>query len=994
MLYGLQIKNLCAKIKIDIPRRQRLLLFVIAVLLLALPLLAAADSESVHSSVVQIQESVIEGLPVEDLLADSNPDAGHSLSNISVPADELLIGITPFADFVIPPGTQNQNFTVPAGQTWLLQDGTTVNGMITINGTLDMTGGTITGTANRGATVNDGGILEISDGAIAGNSITGTGGGLAVNNGGTVLMSGGSISGNTSTGTGGGAWVSGNRTEFVMTGGIIEDNNSLTEGGGLQITNGATFVMSGDAAIYDNTAGTNGGGVNMPEAGSTLTMSGDSRIEDNTATNGVGGGVRLLSTAQLHMTGGTIVGNTANSGGGVHLGGTSQLHMTAETDPVTEEIISVGAIEDNTARTTSGGGVHVAGTAQFTMNGGAVSGNRANGTGGGIQTNAGFSMSGASRIEGNTSGTGNVTDRGGGGINVGGGHFAMSGGIIAGNSAGTTGGGVHLGAGASLTMSNDAEISRNRANDMGGGGVFGTGAIFTMTDDAILYRNEARNAAPFGGGVRLLGASTFNLEGGEITRNESDNSGGGVNVGGGTNFQMSGGAEISHNSAPRSAGLHGTSTATLEIFDAAQIYGNEASTTGGGVGLEESADLTLSGQAKIRNNIAITNGGGLHASGDSRVTMQGGFIENNQSFNHGGGVMLWVTAQFSLQDGEILDNTTARMGGAVGIPRNTTALFDMTGGAITNNTAGAGGGGIGFTNVTGFAQIDAALNQVSISHTDTVVFGNHAPRHDSEQLRDNHIARIDPVIAGPVNGFNNMDIHTVPLFMVNVIHHFLPNVVLSGTGAFETGDLTAIYRAPAPADNRWSFSHWELYDEEGNSIPIGAGGIALDPEFYDPVEDRWGRAFTMPDYHLTAIARWNIAPPVLTEGSKTASSFTVNAIEPPAGWTTEYRLLDAAGNEISGRGWSTDRSYSDLSPGGTYQVIARFVPNEPGPGPTVIGPSDPLIVQLEEPFLPPTGIGIGASSTALLVVAVAGTITLLTFIFAKRREAELNTLRA
>ncbi|MCL1992208.1 MAG: penicillin-binding protein activator LpoB [Spirochaetes bacterium] len=105
-----------------------------------------------------------------------------------------------------------------------------------------------------------------------------------------------------------------------------------------------------------------------------------------------------------------------------------------------------------------------------------------------------------------------IIGNGGGGVELAGGTFEMSGGTISGNSA-NTGGGVLVNVG-TFTMSGGT-IADNTANR--GGGV-GTSGAFTMSGGTI-SGNIARQA---GGGVMLFMFSNFNKAGGIITGYAND----------------------------------------------------------------------------------------------------------------------------------------------------------------------------------------------------------------------------------------------------------------------------------------------------------------------------------------------------------------------------------------------------------------------------------------------------------------------------------------
>jgi predicted outer membrane repeat protein len=129
----------------------------------------------------------------------------------------------------------------------------------------------------------------------------------------------------------------------------------------------------------------------------------------------------------------------------------------------------------------------------------------------------------------------------GGGVYVGIGTFAMSGGTVSGNSSSQDGGGVYT-AGA-FTMSG-GEVSGN-SSQVGGGvhvgetRVSGGGYVagtFSMSGGEI-----SGNSSSFGSGVSVYNNGTFSMSDGTISGNTAEGNGGGVYVYNGT-FSMNGGS--------------------------------------------------------------------------------------------------------------------------------------------------------------------------------------------------------------------------------------------------------------------------------------------------------------------------------------------------------------------------------------------------------------------------------------------------------------------
>ena len=198
-----------------------------------------------------------------------------------------------------------------------------------------------------------------------------------------------------------------------------------------------------------------------------------------------GGGVYIASGGQLTMTGGNIVGCTAEDGGGVCLEGSN-------------------------------------GTVPFTMTGGSIAGCVASGIGGGVRASGTFKMSGKAVIRSCTvkSTTQLIC---GGGIYVDG-SFEMSGEAkIEGcqaisNSA--YGGGVYVNSSKSFVMSEKAKIEGCQAisNSSKGGGVhLSNNTEFTLSGNAVIQNCKAVNSVnpgeTYGGGVSADCMRQITLEG-------------------------------------------------------------------------------------------------------------------------------------------------------------------------------------------------------------------------------------------------------------------------------------------------------------------------------------------------------------------------------------------------------------------------------------------------------------------------------------------------
>ena len=234
-------------------------------------------------------------------------------------------------------------------------------------------------------------------------------------------------------------------------------------------------VITGGAGVASGTGSTTGGGVSV---GGTFNMTGGSIVG---CSADEGGGVYVNDKGKFTMSGGRIEGCSAGSGGGVYV----SLGTFTMTD---------GSIEDCTA-TQAGGGVYMWGNAtggsgtpaKFTMSGGSIESCTAVVEGGGVfvVNNGAFTMSGGSIKEcraGNGGGV-RVTNQG---------AFTMSGGSIVGCRA-ANGGGVYVNDMGEFTMSGTSAEIRGCDAELAGGGVF--------VEKNIEYMKEG----------------TFTMDGGSIT---------------------------------------------------------------------------------------------------------------------------------------------------------------------------------------------------------------------------------------------------------------------------------------------------------------------------------------------------------------------------------------------------------------------------------------------------------------------------------------------
>jgi len=498
-----------------------------------------------------------------------------------------------------------------------------------------------------------------------------------------------SFTNNTATADGGGMWVS--SEDPIYFGNLVEIyGNSAVNGAGIMIDVNTTFNMVGAYHIFDNTASGAGGGIMIAEGSEVVMFNTDITIGHTSSALGNtaarGGGVSINGT--LRWIDGEIIGNaaigtatTAGLGGGIHFG-----HVNATLSmqgPSTKNITGNRArlgggvhwsqgswviqpwsgplnITNNYADinlSSNGGGIHISGSRIWpTSNNNvviAVDDNFATSQGGGIHISGGASLS----INNNWSISENTSNSRGGGITMTGipTTLTMNGGAILDNTANGTGsnpggGGVDVFGGGTFTM-HDGLIHGNRmfaAQDVAsyGGGVNVEG-IMAGWDSAIdeplwgggsyfyMYGGEiSNNHAPQGGGggVHVLGAAEFTLDGGEIRDNTAGH-GGGVWLQGQGIFTMYSGY-VNDNTAGVGPGSH-----TMDGFDPGVIANRNGG--GGGVMVCCRARMYMHGgtidgnTGRVGGGIYLAHGGRDFPSGEYRpgshafATIYGGLISNN-----------------------------------------------------------------------------------------------------------------------------------------------------------------------------------------------------------------------------------------------------------------------------------------------------------------------------------------------------------------------------
>lgn len=686
------------------------------------------------------------------------------VTGITEAGGELISGAYTLSDSIT---FTTANLTIPAGN----------------EVTIDLNGYTLTGNGS-GSVITVNGTLTIKDSGSSG-SITGgvaqSGGGLYVGATGTVNLTGGTITGNAATSTtstdgGSGVYIA-EGGSMTMTGGAVSGNNGSAEadvptavrGGGIY-TNGTLIVTGG--TISSNT-GKAGGGVYVYKQG-TFTMSEDAKIIENNAVgenSAQGGGVFNFGT--LTMNGGTICNNKAGKhGGGICTNTAFKMTGGSITG---NSVTCVGGSESETGL---GGGVFVNGNASFEMTGGSVTKNTAQTAGGGVWVANQMGVSGSIVVAENTSG-----------------EVASNVGLAAGKMleiadalASNASIGVHLAAESGhVTQNSKTLISQDTLRVITADSstdvfqIGQDGEVWCNMDDIIADPSEAEakigevyyktfNSAwenlPIGGSeITILKSLEINeqyvlSQGADVTLTATDEvtiSCKAVTPAPDSYFKVSTYASLTLSGTLVLNGTDGSCRAirvndygTFTLTDNAKICSfkntdtkigggaiaasgknakvlisggtlsdnkNESATSGGGAIYCVNGILTISG-GTIQNNASVSRGGGIYTisgntaisndaliSGNSvtgtneyggglvinngKATMTGGTISKNTAHT-AGSVAVLGSGSFEMSGGSIQENTTSGGVGSIYIIKN--ASMTMSGGSITQNTASSGGG--------------------------------------------------------------------------------------------------------------------------------------------------------------------------------------------------------------------------------------------------------------------------------------------------------------
>jgi len=512
-----------------------------------------------------------------------------------------------------------------------------------------------------GGLYNDGGIINMYDGAVITECKGDRGGGCYQTSTsiGVFNMYGGEIYNNVVTATSssnyGGPAIHIYGGTLNITGGKIYNNVGSRRSGAIMVNGASAKLNISAGAIYDNKmTGSNADGVAVYNKG-TFNFSGG-YMSGNAATNSISYGGIIYNEGTLKMSGTALVGYLESVAGSK----ANETKGPAVTNRGTFEMTG-GYITGNKNTSNAGGGVNQS-AGSFKMTGGYISDNESVASSGG-----GIRLSGGSVILDGGNITGNKCKTYGGGIAIEGGEktFTMKSGVIADNESGSYGGAIRPGAG-TITKIEGGEIYGNTSTT-GGGAIYmeGADAEITMTGGKIYdnVSNRVTYSVTTHSGTIFIGSGTsFTMQGGEIYGNEA---------------AIGGAFQIVHDSETNPAGV-------LNI-EAGYIYSNTARCLGGAVATSAGVVNVTGGSFGVDPN---GEAAGNTANGIKVIEGEEGEEPTQEVAGEGGAFFLAGDCTVTIENATISNNTSALKGGAVSVKAGTVSITDVT---VANNSSKRGG---------------------------------------------------------------------------------------------------------------------------------------------------------------------------------------------------------------------------------------------------------------------------------------------------------------
>ena len=463
--------------------------------------------------------------------------------------------------------------------------------------------------------------------------------------------------------------------------------------------------------------------------------------------------------------------------------------------------INKGTISECSAD--KGGGLYAKNSSTVTISGGTISGCTAVDSGGGL-----YADKSTINISGGT---------------ISGCDGRWGGGLYADNSTVTISGGTisrcKVGAGGGLYATNGSTININSGTISGceagvGGGLYVDGSAVTISGGTISGCEAAINE---GGGLYATNQSTITISGGTISgckAPSSDKGNGSGLYANKSTINISGGT-ISGCEGRWGGGLYAENSSTIEI-SGGTISGCKVG-AGGGLFVDSSTIRISGGIISGCITSDTGNGGGLYAN-NSTVTISGGTIKGNKAA-HGGGVALVGVTTFEkpITNWTVIGNEAYATGGVGGGIKLENGSMDVSAGSnrIYNNTAGGQGADICLTDDTSSIKLPNAANMGVKYHDSGINIDNW--------YNDN--PRYTPSENGQVveaNKLLNGGLSLVASYKADPVRIEIDANGGKGGSGSQTVQKGTNVTLEAPTKEGHLFKGWK--DEKGNSYPAGEDG--------------------------------------------------------------------------------------------------------------------------------------------------------------------------
>ena len=403
---------------------------------------------------------------------------------------------------------------------------------------------------------------------VASGDAADNGGGAVFNNGGNVFVTSGEFNDNSANGAAGsgGAIFSTDGRVLVNGNSEFSRNLSARAGGAVELIDGDFFDT--DSVYLRNQTGVslaaspgNGGAIHVTGT-ATSSFSGTDFFSNRAGSEGgavwnAAGSTMFLSN--VNITGNIASGNDAdNGGGGIFNNGGSVF-------------VNNSSIAANSANGTSGsGGGALSTTGVLRFDNSTISGNVSARAGGGVEVIDGRAVFNTVTLDSNSTGvTLNTGPGNGGALHVTGNEAVVtfSSSTISNNSASNEGGGLWNQTGSSLFLDSGTTVTNSLALGVGGG-VYNRGFLTAL--DSFFTDNNSRDD---GGGIFNTPTGITRIENSSLTGNNASDDGGGVfNLG---NLQTIGSTYENNvadsNGGAFFTGLDGVTTIGLDNFFAGNL---------------------------------------------------------------------------------------------------------------------------------------------------------------------------------------------------------------------------------------------------------------------------------------------------------------------------------------------------------------------------------------------------------------------------------------